>query len=448
MISRCREKPPCHNQNSTKPLYGQYKAHVRSVQSPCTNCTKPLYEIRTFHTIILFHIYDIYMNICFEFIQIAIGTRTALSRPMTDKDWQRCFVFCKRQTLLGIGFTAVERLHEKGVSCPSNLLKQWYVYALQTENINRKMNAQCRELSSRIESAGLLCCILKGQSHQMVYPEHLKARRSPGDIDVWCHCPKEGVLLTDAKSQGEKRYYGHKAIREYVRRQARLIGVNDNLKTYYHHIEAPEIDKTHVEMHYRPSFMYSAVRNRRQQRYFSLHAEECMRNKTALGFSMLTPSVNVVYQMCHLFAHLMEMGLGLRQFIDYYFTLIQWHDYCRTGTDVDNDVMDVLRSLGLTRFAGAVMYILREVLAMPTHYYICEPDETEGPKVLADIIRGGNFGQYDDRGREMRNGETVAHSIWKLGHVMRFVARYPEESLCEPFFRLYHFFWRQVHHKS
>ena len=47
----------------------------------------------------------------FEFLQIAIGNRKSLSVSVTDADWHRLFEFSKRQALIGVRFSAVEKLH-------------------------------------------------------------------------------------------------------------------------------------------------------------------------------------------------------------------------------------------------------------------------------------------------------------------------------------------------
>ena len=125
------------------------------------------------------------MSLTFEFIQVAIGNRKSLSGAIDDVDWLRLFEFCKRQAVLGIGFAAVERLHEVGVECPSAIRMQWYGYAVSIERMNEKISEQCGEISKRYEHDGLQFCILKGQGNLLNYPESLRMRRTPGDIDVW-----------------------------------------------------------------------------------------------------------------------------------------------------------------------------------------------------------------------------------------------------------------------
>ena len=76
------------------------------------------------------------MRLEFEFIQVAMGLREQLSAAPSVNEWQTLFEFCKRQSLLGIGFAAVEKLHEVGVECPADIRLKWYGYALKIERMN------------------------------------------------------------------------------------------------------------------------------------------------------------------------------------------------------------------------------------------------------------------------------------------------------------------------
>ena len=408
----------------------------------------------------------------FEFLQIAIGNRKSLSVSVTDADWHRLFEFSKRQALIGVGFTAVEKLHAMGVVCPAALRMQWMALALQIEKRNALLNEQCRQLTDRYKHDGFSTCILKGQGNLLNYPDHLRKRRQCGDIDVWATpISDEGLRIKDngiaiAVQTGKEEveyveYHGRKAVREYVKMLHRLEVNKEKPVIRYHHIEAPNIDGTEVEVHFRPCYVHSPLRNCRMQRWFDGHADVCMKNKAQVGFAVPTSSVNVVYQMCHLFSHYFDEGLGLRQLMDYYYVLRVWHNdvmECKDlqsqgmwseglGTPVmsKEEVMAVLRSFGMKKFAASVMYVLQEVFAMPSLYYICEPNEKEGKKLLAEIMQGGNFGQYDTRDAALKNGGMMKHGLWKLKRVLRLVRSYPEEALWEPVFRVYHLFWRITH---
>ena len=407
----------------------------------------------------------------FEFLQVAIGNRESLSRELSDNEWQDIFRLLKKHALLGVGFTAVERLHAKGVVCPMQLRMQWYALVVQIERRNEQLNGLCAELTRRYEHDGLSTCILKGQGNILNYPKELCRRRQGGDIDVWATpINNEGLRIKDkgiaiAVQTGKNvveyvEYHGHKAIREYVRLQYRLKGMDSHPKVCYHHIDAPDMDGIEVEVHYRPTFCRSFIRNRRMQKWYDTLASECMSNRTSEGFAVPTASFNVVYQMAHLFEHYFEGGIGLRQMMDYYFTLKAWQKEIMESKDLQSqgmwseglglpvmsaeEVMAVIRSFGMEKFAAAVMYVLQEVFAIPTNYYICEPNEKEGRKLLEEIMKGGNFGQYDERGKEFKNGGKVKHGVWKLKRVMRLVRSYPEEALWEPVFRVWHLGWRML----
>ena len=176
--------------------------------------------------------------------------------------------------------------------------------------------------------------------------------------------------------------------------------------------------------------------------------------------------------MTHVFTHYLDEGLGLRQLMDYYFALRVWHNdvmECKDlqsqgmwseglGTPVmsKEEVMAVLRSFGMAKFAAAVMFVLHEAFeneecrmkneeCQCQPWMICEPNEKEGKKLLAEIMQGGNFGQYDTRDAALKKGGMIKHGLWKLKRVMRLVSSYPEEALWEPVFRVYHLFWRIAH---
>ena len=320
------------------------------------------------------------VRLFFEFLQVAIGNRESLSRELSDNEWQDIFRLLKEHALLGVGFTAVERLHAKGVVCPMQLRMQWYALVVQIERRNEQLNGLCAELTRRYEHDGLATCILKGQGNLLNYPEGLRNRRIPGDIDIWCMPPKDGLdiaVQTGRNSVEYVKYHGVRAVIEYVKLQHRICGSNKKPRPIYHHVDAPAIEGVEVEAHFRTGYIHSPLRNWRMQRWFAQHYEGCTANKTSYGFSMPTPSVNVIYQMTHLFSHYFQEGVGLRQIFDMYFTLTAWRESVENGYGKQSqgmwseglgtpvmsaqEVMAVLRSFGMGKFAGAVMWVLHKV---------------------------------------------------------------------------------------
>ena len=403
------------------------------------------------------------VRLFFEFLQVAVGNRKSLSGSVTDADWLRLFEFCKKQALIGVGFTAVEKLHILGVECLANLRMKWMALALQIEKRNVLLNEQCRQLTDRYKHDGFSTCILKGQGNCINYPEDLRKRRQCGDIDIWTAplCDISVAVQTGSNDVEYAIYNGYRAVREFVKMQHRLTGNNDMPKQNYHHIDAPTMDGTEVEVHFRAAHLYSPLRNWRLQKWMNEHADECMKNKTHLGFAMPTSSVNVIYQMTHMYKHHIDGGLGFRHLMDYYYALRVWHNdvmeckdlqsqgmWCEgLGTHVmsNEEVMSVIRSFGMTKFAAAVMYVLHKVFDMSSHYYICNLNEKEGKKLLAEIMNSGNFGHYDSEKPNVYQHRFQYH-IWKFKRIFRLAMSYPEEALWEPVFRGWRKILRVIHY--
>ena len=456
-------------------------------------------------------------HIFLELLQAAVGKRRCLSKVLTEEEWIQVYDLFKKHALLGIGYVAIQKLPKE--QCPPKaMILQWVAIAQQIRQRNLELNEECNEVVTILKHDGIESVVINGQSNLENYPEELRDFRSSGDIDLWTKLTNDSGIPI-AVQQGdavEYEYYkGVRGIIEYARLQRRLLEDKSLFKPLYYHVEYHTDNGTEVEMHYRPSFLCSPIRNMRMQRWFKEQFDVCLKNNCQLGFPVLTPSVNVVYQLVHLYRHVFEGGVGLRQLMDYYFALRVWHNdvmECKDlqsqgmwseglGTPVmsPSEVMAVLRSFGMGKFAGAVMYVLQEAfeneeclleLEMRNEklgierelpridrelkeigpqaddmgeqqlssigqqlkekcvcepWMIYKPNEKEGKKLLEEIMKGDNFGQYDTRDAALKKGGMVKHEFWKLKRMLRLVRSYPEEALWEPVFRVWHLGWRMIH---
>ena len=446
----------------------------------------------------------------FELLKTAIGQRKALSTVPHAKEWEAIYDLLSKHTLLGIGYVAIQKLPREQWP-PKMLVLKWTSVATAISHQNKTLNEECKSLCQEFRHDGVASVVIKGQSNLENYPEELRWYRTPGDIDLWCEA-RNGVEIGEMVN-GEvvkSEFHGIAGVIEYCKQYERSRGRDIPWhRVLYYHCELKSDNGIAIEPHYRISYLHSPVRNYRLQKWFKNHFDVCLKNKCQLGFPVLTSSVNVVYQLVHLYRHVFEGGIGLRQLMDYYFALRVWHNDVMECQDLQTqgmwseglgtavmskeEVMAVIRSFGMGKFAGAVMWVLKEVFSMPKRqlmnddrllitdgvhtentegyrgsqaddggerklkrinrelkennfvpWMICEPNEKEGKKLLEEIMQGGNFGQYDTRDAAMKKGGMMKHGLWKLKRVMRLVRSYPEEALWEPVFRVWHLGWRKV----
>ncbi|MBQ2289385.1 MAG: hypothetical protein II249_01800, partial [Bacteroidaceae bacterium] len=66
----------------------------------------------------------------------------------------------------------------------------------------------------------------------------------------------------------------------------------------------------------------------------------------------------------------------------------------------------------------------------------------EGEFLMHEIMSAGNFGKYDERYISTNRGLNVAHVSNLIKRTLTVVAHYPSEMLWDPFFRIWHYFWR------
>ena len=372
----------------------------------------------------------------FELLQIAIGNRKELTRQLSCDEWASMYSECEKHALLGIAFAGVEKLPKEQYP-PFDVLAEWVHDAQVTKERNEKMNAECETLARQLENDGLWSCILKGQSNLVNYPEHLREGRTAGDIDVWC---------APISKQGK----GERKVIEYALSRARIAN-QPVPEVRYHHVELERVYPVDVEIHHRPSFMCSPLRNIRLRNW-------CRKfegiNETASfnghEFPVPTVSFNVVYQLVHIYRHLFDEGIGLRQILDYYMVLRKFREdgfgFRDEGLEFRDESLEIIGRLGMRKFASAMMYVLQTVFDMPDEYLICMPNEMEGEFLLSEIMQAGNFGKYDERIKRVEGSYMKVqcnHAFEKWKHNLRLIAHYPEEVLWEPVFRVYHWVWRK-----
>ena len=390
-------------------------------------------------------------KIYYKFIQFALGTYEGKEfldgSALNGFDWQRFYDFAKKQTLVGIIMEGISRL-PKAVAPKQGLLMNWFMMSQNISRMNLMLNEATVGVYNRVKAAGYDCCILKGQANAAMYAN--PATRTPGDVDMWVDASRE-------------------EIRQLAQTLAKENGRID--EESYNHI-ALTTNGISVELHYTPGFMANFTYNRRLQKWFRESIAAQCRNMIALPdeageVAAPTAAFNAVYQLYHLYHHYFYEGVGLRQVVDYYYVILNFELETQNSKlnnsksakpTIQNSKLKTQNSLtrlGLWHFAGAMMYVLHEVLGLPEEKMIAPMDKKRGEMLLNDILCGGNFGHHNERhawGRDTYDGNgfkhgALGHNLLRLHRDLRLLKYYPSEALSEPIFRLWHYYWRWKIHQ-
>ena len=332
-----------------------------------------------------------------------------------EQEWQLMMQLAKEQTVQGVVERGI-RMMPEGQRPPRNIYMRSFMLSEKIAKFNKKIDATCVKVAAMMDEAGLPCCILKGQGIALTYPD--PTARVPGDIDVWVMASPKQVIA-----------FARKTLPDAF--------------ACYHHVEYVKCDDIEVELHYRPAFLNNPIYNSRLQRWFLSEAAAQLKNRMELPSGVGTVSVptnafNRIFLMVHIMDHVIREGIGMRQMMDYYFLL-------RQGFTEEEQQYDVqlLKQFGLYHITGAVMFVLRQLFAMPKRFLLVPPDERRGTFLMNEILNGGNFGHFNQQSSHARM--SWSHNMQRLKRDWRLLTVFPSECLWEPIFRCWHFFWRQLH---
>ena len=241
-------------------------------------------------------------QIFFDFLRFSIGPKSEIPSSLKEADWKALYRIAKKQCLVGILFDGIKKLPVEHVGMKKELLLQWMAESQMLEKANVQLNEAAIQVSGWFRKKGFRTCILKGQGNALMYPNPYS--RTPGDIDIWV--------------EGED-----KRVISFVR------SISPHEKACYHHIEFPSYKGVEVEVHYRPSFLLCFWHNRRLQKYYERVKEEQFSHRVMLGeqgeVAIPTAEFNIIFQLTHIYDHLMNEGIGLRQLVDYYYVLCDFY---------------------------------------------------------------------------------------------------------------------------
>ena len=438
----------------------------------------------------------------FLFLRYSLGDKVDMSIVVANIDWQQLYSFATKQTIIGICFDGIKRLSEeypeelKKNPIERALLMTWMGVSQQIRRQNMKVNGVAAKLYSMLREDGLRCCILKGQGNALMYPNAYS--RNPGDVDVWVNVSREQIteyakkhfkLGDDIRYQHietsvdgvpvELHFFPctmnnplyHARLQKWFRRNADLqcshiVGLPDGagdiaipttafnviyqLTHLYHHFFDEGIGMRQIiDYYYVVCDFYKVYQNS------SNPSVSLSKGSSTFSPSPSSSGSGDVTAPSRCSEPLRSKDGGPSKVSpdcagwDRLDAIEDTGSASGSSTAVTSSAstaLDVVQReliyLGLWKFAGTVMYVLKEVLGLSEEKMIVPMDEKRGRLLLAEILDGGNFGRHFTKYAGFTHQSMGKKYFLKIWRNMHFVRYYPAEALSEPIFRTWHFFWR------
>ncbi|MBO5613544.1 MAG: nucleotidyltransferase family protein [Prevotella sp.] len=304
-------------------------------------------------------------------------------------DWDEGFDFAQKQAITGIVFKEIEESPSYIASMPEMLLFQWIGSTEQIKHQNHVLDKEVETLAALLDQHQIRYAVVKGQVVASYYDKP-KYRQS-GDIDFYI--PQE-----DAEKAKE------------VIEDAWQVEMDkgDSAKHY---------DFKHNGVTYEMHFRLFEWHQAKKERYWHEILHNAMNYRVKIGetqVATLEPTVHTLYVFLHLYHHLIEVGVGLRQFCDLAMML---------KADIDREQLKrYLEDFGMKRAFRACEYIIGEKLELPKEYLLYDIrgiDRWFGRKILDIVMYRGNMGHYNKRGGWKGLRHKVESTGIKLSHFMK-----------------------------
>ncbi len=332
----------------------------------------------------------------FELIQVAFGYRKQLSRQLFLEEWRGVYEQARKQAVVGTVFEGVQKLPKEQWP-PQSVLLEWIGQTEQIRQQNRKVNAVLKELATLFNANNIRYAVVKGQIVGSYYSE--PQLRQAGDIDYFV----EKQDFERAKQLIESTW-----------------GIIFEETEEHHHIEF-EYKGILFEQHHALIKLYDKEKNDYWGRLMKEPFESM--EVESVTVSVLSPTLHSLYIFLHLYHHLLELGVGLRQFCD-------WAVILHAGKNgIDHRaIRKHLELLGMERAYCTCGRLLIDYLGLGKDeftYRLNNGDRQYAKRMLDVVMYRGNMGHYNLKGGHQGLRHNLEATGIKIIHFLKFMPLAP-----------------------
>ena len=283
----------------------------------------------------------------FELMQVSVGQLDCVSRFPEPDEWHKFHELAKNQAVVGICYHGVTKLFEYGLVAPQELSLDWMSEAEEIKENNRGGSRRLVNLQEELAKHHLRSSVMTGPGLTRFYNRELQSLRYTKAIDVY---------VFGYKNQIDLNQYADMNVRIFTELSAGK----------------------------------SMQRNNRLEKWI-LQNNDLMFRKAG---ELVVPShsMTIVIQLVHLYNLFLAKRLLMRNLMDLFFVIRFAQGDSRIFNFAQTSVNEVIKDLGLTRFARGIMWMLKEVMNLDTKFMPLEPLEEEGQFLLSKVMNeNGSF---------------------------------------------------------
>lgn len=327
-------------------------------------------------------------------------------RSWTHEQYMSVMAIARQQAVAGL---VAQSLVDSGVKLDQNDALKLFPMVQRIRQNNTKLNEKVVDLCKQMNERNIRIYVFKGQTLATMYPDG--GLRQSGDVDFGCYPEDWDECLGIFKNE-------------------MVLDITDD--TTEKHVSF-NISGVEYELH-RQLTAFSYPRHRKY--WAKAVMPEILNTLSSVNINgyevpTLHPTYNALYVFVHIFYHLLDEGVGLRQFCDWAVLLMQ--DMENSSQCIDVELLERhLRGLGLKKAYTGLGAILTDFLGLPEEIFplpISAKDHKRAKALLNNMLEMGNFGHN----KRYKKNSGAVHGLQHIGRITmqarRFYVYAPSEAL-------------------
>ena len=297
------------------------------------------------------------------------GEHGELCKKLTPQEYHSLMKLATKQTVAGMVAQCVTDKRLKTELSPSDAA-QTLLYLQRIQQQNTLLNSELVALAKLLDTQKIKFIVLKGQTIAAHYTNPLS--RTPGDIDFYV--PQED--FKKAADVLEKEW-----------------NVNFCGSDSTHHLEFKH-NKVLFEMHFEILELFS---QKQKRRFDNIVASSPIAYTYINEYKIptLDPVVNTAYTFGHLWYHLLELGVGMRQLCDLAILINTVFEKGNEDNPKEAERLNkILQEIGFHKAFCVLESVLQKHFGLKHIPIQANVSAAHTEAVMQRVIRYGNFGHY------------------------------------------------------